>query len=166
MSDNPFASASAWDVRTGQMLPAGRHVCEVYEIEGGGNSSGGYPQIELKVGNADGEMRDWIVVLPSTIGKVVQLTDAVGIDKPTDDQVRRDGQGFRIDAKYLDQMYGKKVGVIVAPQPDNRNPGQYRDRIVGYVPASQIAQSDVTSASDTAAFSGGAAAAQDDKIPF
>jgi hypothetical protein len=77
MSDNPFASASAWDVRTGQMLPAGRHVCEVYEIEGGGNSSGGYPQIELKVGNADGEMRDWIVVLPSTIGKVVQLTDAL-----------------------------------------------------------------------------------------
>jgi hypothetical protein len=166
MTENPFATASAWDVRSGNMLPAGDHVCEIYDIEGGGNSSGGYPQIELRVGNADGEMRDWIVVLPSTVGKVVQLTDAVGVDRPAPEQVKQEGAGFRIDARYLDQMHGKKVGVMVRSEPDNRNPGQYRDRIVGYVPASDIAQSDITSASDTAAFSGGAAAAQDDKIPF
>jgi hypothetical protein len=166
---NPFATESAWDVRTGgTILPEGDHVCEITEIDGGGNSSGGYPQIEVRLGNADGEIRDWIVVLPTTVGKVVQLIEAVGLERPDDDQVHVDGAGFRLDPKYLDQLYGKKVGVIVRSEPDRKTPGVMRDRVAGYKPASEIAASDVTppGAADSFKHDAGSTAQADKKIPF
>jgi hypothetical protein len=161
MSDNPFKSEKAWSVNEGSgvILPAGDHVVEVLDADGEGTSSGGYPQLEVKCGNADGEIRDWIVVIPSTIGKVVQLTDAAGVDRPTDEQVVADGAGYRLDAKYLDQLVGKKVGIIVREEPDRNDPSRTRTRVKGYVPSGQIAASDVPS---------GPAQQQiaDDDIPF
>jgi hypothetical protein len=164
MSENPFATEKAWAVGEG-ILPAGDHVVEVLEASGTGTSSGGYPQIEVKVGNADGEIRDWIVVIPSTIGKVVQLTDAVGLPRPEDAQVEADGPGFRLDPKYLDQLIGKKVGVLVRQEPDRNDPTKMRDRVKGYVPASDIGPSDVPA--DTAGLgNGGSPATDDEDIPF
>jgi hypothetical protein len=141
-SSNPFATEEAWEV-SGGFLPAGDHICTVRSVDGSGTSSGGHPQIEVEVGNDLGTIRDWIVVIPSTVGKVTQLTDAVGLDRPTDEQVKPDGSGFRLDPKYLARMINRRVGVLVRPEPDQRNPGQTRDRVRGYVDASKISTSDV-----------------------
>jgi hypothetical protein len=162
MTENPFATEKAWAVGEG-ILPAGDHVVEVLEASGTGTSSGGYPQIEIRVGNADGEIRDWIVVIPTTIGKVVQLTDAVGLDRPTDAQVEADGPGYRLDPKYLDQLIGKKVGVLVRQEADRNDPTKMRDRVKGYVPHGDIGPSDVPA--DTSGLSD-AKPADDEDIPF
>lgn len=145
-STNPFATEAAWDV-SDTILSQGDHLVEILEVDGTGNSSGGHPQIELKSGNADGSIRDWIVVIPTSIGKVVQLTDAVGLDRPTDEQVTEEGTGYRLDPTYLGQLIGKKVGVIVRTEPNRNDPSKTRDVVKGYVPAGKIAKSDIANPS-------------------
>lgn len=140
MSANPFATEQAWDVGGG-FLGKGDHICEVLEIDGSPTqtSSGGHPQIEVKVGNGDGEIKDWIVVKENTIGKVVQLTDACGVERPTDAQVRPEGTGYRLDPAYLATLVGKKVGVIVREEPNKLDPtAPPRDRVKGFVPVHKI----------------------------
>lgn len=177
---NPFATEEAWDVNTGTFLGIGDHVCEVREIDGTGNSSGNHPQIEVKVANGDGEIRDWIVVIPSTIGKVIQLTDACGLRRPNDEEVVPEGTGFRLADAYLQQLVGKRVGVIVRGEPDRNDPQRIRERVKGYVDAGKIAASDVTPSGPNTAdqstvvegpngpmtFPSAAAAKNDDPIPF
>lgn len=172
---NPFASEEAWEVWSG-FLPAGDHICNVREIDGSGTSSGGHPQVEIKVGNGQGEIRDWIVVIPKTIGKVVQFTDSVGLDRPTDEQVVPDGTGFRLAPGYLAKAVDREVGVLVRSEADRLDPSKTRERIQGYCEPSKIAPSDVTPSSYTSSkagqyeFPSAAAAADkqnaDDKIPF
>jgi len=166
---NPFASAEAWEASGDTILTAGDHVVKVNEVDGGGNSSGGYPQIELRLGNEQGTIRDWIVVIPSTIGKVVQLTDAAGLPRPDDSEITQEGQGWRIDASYLDQLYGKTIGVILRDEPDRNDPSRMRTRVKGYVPASQLG-SDIPPAGNAFEpdpLSGfGTAKPADDDIPF
>jgi hypothetical protein len=168
---NPFATEEAWDVSNG-FLGSGDHVVEIREIDGSGNSSGGHPEIHLRVGNNDGEIQDWIQVTQNSIGKVVQLTDAAKIERPGDDDVRAEGTGYRLSEAYLNKLLGKTLGVIVRPEQDRMNPGQTRDRIKGYVVAEKIKKSDVPAPTGgpAAAFAGGgfpaAAPATDDDIPF
>lgn len=171
MSTNPFAKADAWEA-SGGFLTAGDHVCRVLAIDGTGDSSGGYPQIEVKVGNADGEIRDWIVVIPSTLGKVKQLYEAVGLPDPTEDEFQEEENGLRVSQAYLDQLLDKPIGVIVREEPDFNDPTKTRDRVKAYVAASKIAKSDIPS--DTAGLAdtkvGGhtfkSAIADDDDLPF
>lgn len=139
---NPFANEEAWNV-SGGFLGSGDHVVEILEIDGTGNSSGGHPEIHLKVGNGEGEIQDWIQVTQNSIGKVVQLTDAAQIERPSDDDVRAEGTGYRLSEAYLNKLLGKKLGVIVRPEQDRMNPGQTRDRVKGYVLAEKIKKSDV-----------------------
>jgi hypothetical protein len=135
MSNNPFATAEAWDVSTGTILPARPepYLCTIREMDGTGTSSGEHPQITVKAGNDEGEITDWIVVIPSTIGKMVQLAEAVGIPRPTDEQVRPDGTGFRLHPEYLAAFVGKQVGVVVRAERDNKDATKMRDRVKGYV---------------------------------
>jgi hypothetical protein len=168
MSENPFATEKAWSVNEGSggILPAGEHLTEVLEVEGDGWSSGGYPQIVVTVGNDDGQIRDWIVVIPSTIGKVAQLTDAAGLERPSDAQVEADGPGYRLDPKYLQKLVGKKVGVVVRDEPDRNDPTRTRQKVAGFVPADAV-KSDVPS--DTSQFAPTAtvpSSVADDDIPF
>jgi hypothetical protein len=164
MTENPFATEKAWSVSEGGgILPAGEHLVEVVDIEGDSTSSGGYPQIVVNVSNADGQIRDWIVVIPSTIGKVVQLTDAAGLERPTDAQVEADGPGYRLDPKYLDKLVGKQVGVVVRDEADRNDPSKVRQRVAGYVAPSSVKQSDVPS--DASEFQTPATVSDDD-IPF
>lgn len=167
MTENPFATAESWDVGGG-FLTAGDHICEILEIDGTGTSSGNHPQIEVKVGNAEGEIRDWIVVIPTTIGKVVQLTDAAEIERPSDDEVVPEGTGFRLAPAYLNRLLGKKVGVIVRQEPDRQDPTKMRDRVKGYVPAHKIKPSDVPMNTGIPVAAGGfpGTATSDDDIPF
>jgi hypothetical protein len=170
MSDNPFATEKAWDVMDGSILSHGDYVCTISVDEGGdANSSGGHPQVVLQLTDDAGAgfITDWIVVIPSTIGKWVQLTDAAGIERPGDDEVTPEGTGYRFKASYLKKVDGKKVGVIVRQEPNRQDPTKPpKDRVKGYVPADQIVPtgaSDVTTTADNNAF---ASAQADDKIPF
>jgi hypothetical protein len=165
MTENPFATEQAWSVSegTGSILPEGDHVVEILSCEGSGTSSGGYPQLELQVGNADGQIRDWIVVIPSTIGKVVQLTDAAGLERPNEAQVLSEGPGYRLDPKYLDQLVGRQVGVLVRQEPDRNDPTRMRDRVKGYVTAGSIAKSDIPQDPSIPA---SPSVVDDDDIPF
>jgi hypothetical protein len=172
MSTNPFVTEEAWAVSS--FLPAGDHVCKVLEIDGEGNSSGQHPQIEIKVGNMMGEIRDWIVVIPATIGKVIQFTDAVGLRRPTDEEVTPEGTGYRLDPKYLALAVDQEVGVMVRAEPDRNDPSKTRDRVKGYVDAAKIKPSDLPSSTNVASsaptvvgeFSFPSAVKSDDDIPF
>jgi hypothetical protein len=165
-NENPFASEKAWGISEGGggILPVGDHVVEIQDIDGAGYSSGGYPQIIVNAGNDEGTIRDWIVVIPSTIGKVVQLTDAAGLERPTDEQVEADGPGYRLDPRYTDQLVGKQVGVVVREEPDRNDPSRMRTRVGGWVPVSAVKKSDVPS--DTSGFEPVAQTVSDDDIPF
>ena len=165
MAENPFATEEAWEVSTGTMLPEGDHFVKVIEIDGTGTSSGGHPQIELRVGNAEGSIRDWIVVIPSTVGKVVQLTDALGLERPSDAEVKEEGTGYRFSQTYLGKLIGKPVGVVIRDEPDRMDPSKTRTRVQGYVPASDVPAPPIDGGGNASeAF----APAKDDKdeIPF
>jgi hypothetical protein len=163
--ENPFASERAWTVSEGgEILPAGEHLVEIEEVDGGNKSSGGHPQIEVRLSNNEGQIRDWIVVIPATIGRVAMFTDAAGLDRPSDAQVTAEGSGYRLDARYLDQLIGRKVGVVVRDEKDRNDPTRTRQRVAGYVPASSVAgKSDVPS--DTSGFDQPKQLVADD-IPF
>jgi hypothetical protein len=166
---NPFASEQAWEVNDSPILGHGDYVCTINVKDGKGNSSGGHPQVEINLEDDGGAgyITDWIVVIPATIGKWVQLTDAAGVDRPADDEVTPEGTGFRFKASYLVKLDGKKVGVIVRSEPNRNDPTKPpKDRVKGYVPADQIVptgSSDATTTKDNNAF---AAKAADETIPF
>lgn len=134
---NPFLTEEAWEVSTDTILTAGDHATKVQEAEKG-ISSGGYPQVIVKTGNDTGQIRDWLVITPRSIGKIVQLTDALGVPRPTDEDIA-DTETYELTDAYVAAWVGKPVGTIVRSEPDQKNPGQTRDRVAGYVPVSQIA---------------------------
>jgi hypothetical protein len=162
---NPFAQESAWDVSELPILPAGDHVVEVASVDGTGWSKNGYPQIEVKAKNDDGMVTDWIVVIPSTIGRVVQLTEALGLDRPKDNQVSEDREGYRLDANYLKAMVGRKVGVIVRDEPRRDDPSKTRTTIKGWVPVEKLNDSG-TPTGPVAMGKPGKPASDDDLLPF
>jgi hypothetical protein len=173
---NPFATEDAWAVGD-SILPARPepYLCTIREVDGAATSSGNFPQIDVKVGNADGAITDWIVVIPATIGKVVQLTDAAGLPRPTDQQVKPDGDGYRLHPDYLAQLIDKQVGVFVRSEPDRMDATKTRDRVKGYCSADKCGPAGAQSGNGAAGadvtwdFSGTSAKPQnaiDDDIPF
>jgi hypothetical protein len=170
---NPFATEEAWNVSTGTILPAGNHACKVLSIDGSATSSGGHPQVDIVTGNDEGQITDWRVVIPTSIGGFVQFTDAVGLPRPADDEVKPDGTGFRIKQEYLDQAVGKDVGVVVRSEPDRNDPNKTRDRVKGYVPVSEIDNEPTTPSASYAdtnvaghSFPAAVGTKTDDDIPF
>lgn len=140
---NPFENAEeAWDVSTGTMLPAGNHVCEVLSADATGESSNGYPQVELEVGNADGSIRDWLVITPKTVGKIVQVIQALGLEPPSDGQV--DPSDHRLAQAYVATWVGRRVGVVIRSEPGYKDPTRTRERVQGYVKPEEIKTSDIT----------------------
>jgi hypothetical protein len=169
---NPFQTEKPWEVSEGTILSKGDYVCTITKADPEGNSSGGHPQLEVTLEDDGGQgfITDWIVVIPSTIGKVVQLTDAAGVDRPEDDEVVPEGTGFRLSNSYASKLVDKKVGVLVREEPNRQDPTKPpKDRVRGYVPADQIKPtSDVTPAGAAAQFShsGAPSTNVDDEIPF
>jgi hypothetical protein len=168
MSDNPFAEAEVWNVG-GEFLPRGDHRCKVLDVEKT-KSTNGYPQVIVQVGNEQGSIKDWIVTIKSTVGKVVQLTEALGIGRPAPDQFRVDGNDIELSTAYLNSWKGKEVGVRVGARQNDQN----KDEVKGYFPAEKVKQtpaSDVTSPEDSALFAPAGVAPTnatlgDDDIPF
>jgi hypothetical protein len=104
--------------------PPGTHVARI-DSAAEGESSGGYPQIELDLrvtaGDANGAtIRDWLVAIPSTYGKVKQLLEAAGVEIP---------QGaFALDVSVLE---GRPVQIVVR---ENEYLGEKRMRVMAYEP--------------------------------
>jgi hypothetical protein len=171
---NPFATEDAWEVSTGDLIPVGDFVCSIESVATG-RSGGNYPQIELEVKTGDNRTRkDWLVITPNTIGKVVQLLKACGAGTPPDEVVRED---YAIEESWLRKnVLGKRVGVIVREEEKYNDPGKFVPKIRGYVEPDRINASDVTSAGEAAGFGSAQDSsdagerkvpnAQDDTIPF
>jgi hypothetical protein len=147
--DNPFAQAETWSVG-GDFLPRGDHAVEVTSAELG-RSTNNYPQVLIQVGNEQGSIKDWIVVIPSTLGKVVQLTEALGIGRPQPGQFKQVNGEILFEDAYVQSWVGKKVGVRVGA----RNNDQSKDEVKGYFPVDRVKAtpaSDATSEADSALF--------------
>lgn len=123
----------AW---AGGILGPGRHECVVTDVEEQ-TSSGGHPQmvltLEAVAGPEEGStVKDWVVVIPSTFGKVKQILEAAGVEIQ--------GGDWTFDASVL---RGRRVAVLVREEPKRSDPSQTvsvvaaysRPRVDGEVPA-------------------------------
>ena len=66
------------------------------------------------------------------------MTDALGLERPGDEDVTKEGTGYRLSTMYLGQLIGKPVGVVVRDEPDRLDPSKTRTRVQGYVPATEV----------------------------
>jgi hypothetical protein len=140
---NPFA-VEAWEVGgaggADSFLGAGDHLVSVLEVDGTTTSSGGYPQIELRLGNDNGSIRDWLVITPATLGKISQVIQALGVELP-DTETEISQADNRVSQSYLDGWIGKQVGIVAREEPAYNDPSKMRTKIKGYVPADKITPS-------------------------
>jgi hypothetical protein len=161
-ADQPWETSSVTDI-----LPAGDHVVTISAVEDG-TSSGGHPQLEVKAGNDEGVITDWIVVIPTALWRATSLFAACGLEKPADGQVKEEGTGYRIDPAYFGQCVGKQVGVLVRQEPDRNDPTRMRDRVKGWVTVEEItaAHTDAPADGFKDPVPAGAGKVADDDIPF
>lgn len=151
-SMNPFHTTDPWEVQTETIFGPGNYVVTIQDAQGG-TSSGGHPQIELKLVNDQGAIRDWLVITDAAIGKVVALCNATGLPLPEDDDLEP-GEHLRLKQVYIDRLVGLKTGVVVRDEPDYKDPTRMRSRVQGYVDPSRIdVGSDATPQGSAASFS-------------
>ena len=138
--------AEAWSVS--QVLPPGWHNVQVLSAEES-QSSAGHPQTELELEslNGDGKIKDWIVVMEKTLGKVRQLIEAAGLNIQ--------GGAWEFDPVALK---GAAVSILVRQEPKYGDPSTTVNKVVGYEPPrADIAQHTAGNGSTHSA---------DDDIPF
>lgn len=88
-----------------------------------GESSGGFPQLELELRAVGGEqdggtIRDWIVVIPTSLGRVKQVLEAMGV--------------ANLDSEVEFQpaeLVGKQCRIVVRDEPYN---GEMKTRVKAY----------------------------------
>jgi hypothetical protein len=161
-----FQNADAWSVSTDTMLPVGNHLVTIQNPVMSETSTG-KPQLELKVENELGAIRDWLVITPNSIGKIVMLYDAAGVERPQEGEFNPEN-GWLTDAA-VDRLHGRKVGVVIREEVDNRDPSKMRRRVMGYTDAHQMASdipADTTGLPAVPAASASRPADEDDKVPF
>jgi len=162
---NPFA-VEAWEAEGDAYLRAGDHVVTVAEADGTTTSSGGYPQIELRLENDGGSIRDWIVITPATYGKIAQVIQAIGAELPDENQhISKDDH--RIAQAYLDaQWVGKQVGIIAREEPGYNDPSKMWTKIKGYVSVDKIVPGATPPVSNAGDVQGGFGTNGNSDIPF
>ena len=136
-----FNPDEAWEVGTSTLLQRGNHVTEITEIDARQTSSGGYPMIEVKTANDDGDIRNWIVISDAkTFGKFTSLVLAAGVPEADYPQpgIDFDIENGRVTQEYAQKLLGRKVGTVVRDEEDKRNPGTMRPAVAGYVLTSAI----------------------------
>lgn len=161
MSSFDFSNEEAW--AAGTYLPPGNHLCTIVAADGEGSSKNGNPQIELRVENAQGDSsRDWIVVTPATLGKVLQLAEAAGVGNPGAVEIPSEGW-----TDWVNGLIDKKVGVIVRNEPKWDDPDKLIAKVQAYVHPDELRGVDADVPADTSGLRQPAgASAQDDDIPF
>lgn len=167
MSEFDFDAVEAWDVSTDTLLGVGNHVVQLADLEDG-DSSGGFPQVEIRNENAQGAIRDWLVISPASFGKVPMLCNAAGVVPNDEEKAYISENAGRLPASLLARLQGKTVGIVVREEDDRMDPTKKRLRVAGYVPASEITgkQSEATPPGSTAQFAGSTAGSSDVDIPF
>lgn len=131
--------------------PPGSYPCTLTEIKAG-QSSGGHDQLEMSWtvlggSHAGAEVRDWLVVVPATRGKVVNLLQSCGKDIPAEFDLAADAGSLQ----------GSNATVVLRQEPSFKNPDRMVTRVAGYKPLSE-------SAAAAAAGNGGVPAGDD--LPF
>jgi hypothetical protein len=156
---NPFQSTEPWEVSLDRMLPPGNHVVDIAEAQDG-TSSNDNPQIELRLANAEGAIRDWLVITEGTVSKIVALAQAAGVPLPEDDDLAEPGISLRLKQSWIDKLFNKKVGIVIREEPDYKDPTKTRSRVQGYVNYKRVLGSTAPNGAHTAA------AKPTDDIPF
>ena len=147
------------------MLPIGLHTVSIEYAEEG-ESSGGYPQVEVKFANDLGDIRDWIVFAPAKIKgkpsfamqKAKALLEAV--------QIKPDSGEWEFPTEKLK---GKRLIIRVGEEEDNRGKTNddgtplMRKRVYEY---HEIGGSDVPGDTSDFAPENAKPVADDDDIPF
>lgn len=164
MSDNPFASAEAWETSTGEYLGVGNHRVTIEEAEDA-SSAQGKPQIALLFRNSGGIKKDWCNYNSGFLARVVALFDAAGVERPQVGEF--DPQdNCRLSEACRKRLVGKEVGIVVRLEEDYKDATKQVPRVKGYVPASKIDGSGDTRGLPEPAAQASAASSRDDSIPF
>lgn len=162
---SPFESAERWDVSTDTLLPVGNHVVTIIQAENGTTRTSGNPQIELKLENAQGSMRDWMVYNEKLLGKVSSLYEAAGVQLPQTGEFNPEDH-CRLTQKCVDRLTSKKVGIVIREEPQRDDPTKMRRVIKGYVTPDRIT-SDMPADTRGLPQAGQAASpVADDDLPF
>lgn len=149
------------------LLPLGFHLVTITEADGSEKSSGGHPQIALRVENATGDgLRDWKVITEGSIPFLLQLTDAAGIERSNMTFESKDEAAEKLPPL----LKGKQVGVKVVEEPKNNDPTKMRRIVDSYWRPDELPAAALNATSDVPADTSGLAAqgaqVQDDDIPF
>jgi hypothetical protein len=161
-----FDPEEKWEVSTDRFMPIGNHVAKIAYIEAEKPSSGGYPMVEVKTENANGEtIRDWIVISsPATFGKFTALVLAAGMpeaDYPKPDEDFDTATGA-VKQHYAMKLLERKVGVIVRPRSDKPEQGEVK----GYVLPGEVTDDVPADTRGLPAANGPSRRKADDKVPF
>lgn len=154
MTEFDFSGEEAW--KGTPLLGPGKHTVTVEDIEEG-ESSGGHPQVQVELASDEGQIRDWIVLTAGSLGRLLMLTEAAGLDNPG--KVKIPSKEW---SAYVGQLGHKRVRIFVQEQEYQ---GETKNRVVSYEAPGQEA-SDVPA--DTAGLPVGAGAGKgtDDEVPF
>lgn len=144
MKIGSLKEVEAWS--GGAYLGIGTHPAEIISA-GEGKSSGGHDQFEMEWQAVDGPekggtIKEWLVVIPSTMGKLKALLEACGVSIP-------EGE-FDVAP---DDLKGLRAAIVIRKEnPDDKYP-----RVTGYLPLSDLP-------ADTTGLNGSSDTT--DKLPF
>lgn len=103
-------------------LPPGAHEVTIESLEEG-TSKNNHPQWTIEYGNDLGSIREWMVVIPESYGKVRRLIEAAGIEVK--------GGDWEFDPSTL---VGRKVRIIVGEEPSQDDPNKKFRRVQAQQP--------------------------------
>lgn len=145
----------AWK-STGGMLPVGWHTVQIERAEEGTTRTSGNPQIELEFVASNGDsIKEWLVVVPATLGKVKALLEASGVQIP-------EGDDPELPTRAL---IGKKLDVYVGLEPDYNDPTRDRRRVQGFAKPGEKAKPGASSPGHPGD-PGNPGLTDDDDLPF
>jgi hypothetical protein len=125
-----FSKEEAWEASAGS-LEVGLHAVKIAEAESG-KSSGSHPQLELRFENDQGNgIRDWLVITEKSVGKFLQFTDSIGLEKPGDFETQDDFQAYL--AQTARTIGGRRCVIRVGEEQDQQ--GEPRRRVQAYMPS-------------------------------
>jgi hypothetical protein len=130
------ADTDAYHPSQYEILPKGNWLCAIEEVENE-TSSGGFPMLKLVLDADEGRQWDNVVISPAefSIAKLLGLIDATGVARPDPEKGEIDPKDGRLSTGYIGKLIGRKVGVIVRDEEDNRedHAGEWRPRVKGYI---------------------------------
>lgn len=150
-----LSKTEAW--RPSDQLPPGSYLAKVVEAADETSKSGN-PMIVLDLQVCAGEwsgaeIRDWVTVIESTLGKVVQVLQAFGITIPEGDW----------ELKVSD-LVGKVAEIVVRPDSYTDGGGELKEttKVKGY----RMAPTGSDVPSDTSGFTNGVKPSDSRPVPF